>query len=151
MMAAATATISSTPFSAAEFFFQFSKFITNISSCSNQSCLLQPLFHFWFFFRWFYIWPTKRAGAGAKTSRAWGTAKKKKYRAGTVSKLLRGRYKYWGGERPKMTQIFTIFGLISGKIGKILKILAGRSPPLPPLLYRPWIVIIKMPVEIEFF
>ena len=36
-----------------------------------------------------------------------------------------------------MTQIFTTFGLISGKIGKILKILGGRSPPLPPLLCRP--------------
>ena len=64
-------------------------------------------------------------------------------RAGTVSKLLRGRYKYWGGERPKMTQIFTIFGLISGKIGKILEILGGRSPLLPLQLYRPCLIIVS--------
>ena len=37
------------------------------------------------------------------------------------------QYKYWGGggKRPKVTQIFTIFGVISGKIDKILEILGG--------------------------
>ena len=45
---------------------------------------------------------------------------------------------YWGGdaniggERHKMTQFFTFFGFISGKIGKILEILGGDRPLRPP-------------------
>ena len=60
------------------------------------------------------------------------------FRAGALSKLLRGRLRYWGGKRYKMTRIFRFLGYISGKIGKILEILGGRSPPPPPLLCRPW-------------
>ena len=42
------------------------------------------------------------------------------------------------GCTPKMTQIFAIFGLISGKIGKILKMLGGDRPLGPdPLLHWP--------------
>ena len=43
----------------------------------------------------------------------------------------------------KITQIFRFLGYISGKMGKILEILDGRSPPPLPMLCRPCWVSIK--------
>ena len=37
-----------------------------------------------------------------------------------------------GGERHKMTRVFTFLAYISWKISKNLEILEGQSPPLPP-------------------
>ena len=49
-----------------------------------------------------------------------------------------------------MTQIFTIFGLISGKIAKILEILGGRSPPLPPSSTDPDKTTTKTKIFVHF-
>ena len=54
-----------------------------------------------------------------------------KYRGGTVSKLLNGGSKYWGGEKIKMIRYFTFLGWILGKVGKILQIWGGGAPPPP--------------------